>query len=73
MIDNNIKSPRRVRSEKILDDIELHLRSLLKRKKELEKVFSTKLKELEKQTKENQDEFDARMRELDKQNEDDRK
>jgi len=43
-----------VKPEKILGDIEKHLKSIAERKKEIERNFTSKLKELENQVKENE-------------------
>jgi len=55
MSDNNIQSFKKNRAEKILDDIEIHLKKLISEKKEIKKNFLTKLKEIERQNKENQE------------------
>jgi hypothetical protein len=52
MVDS--KSVKRTQAEKILDDIEAHLRSLITEKKKIKQDFAVKLKELDKQRKENQ-------------------
>ncbi|CAG8453639.1 10956_t:CDS:2 [Ambispora leptoticha] len=56
--DNNIQSFKKGRAEKILDDIEAHLRKLISEKKDIKKNFLAKLKEIEKQNKENQEWFE---------------
>jgi hypothetical protein len=55
MSDNSIQSFKKNRAEKILDDIETHLKKLISEKKEIKKNFLTKLKEIERQNKENQE------------------
>jgi hypothetical protein len=52
MVDS--KSVKKTQAEKILDDIEAHLRSLITEKKKIKQDFAVKLKELDKQRKENQ-------------------
>ena len=49
-ITSNVK--KKTRAEKILEDIEAHLKKLISEKRELKKNFLTKLKELENQGKE---------------------
>jgi hypothetical protein len=66
MMENNGKSIRKSRAEKILDDIEVHLRQLIKEKKEIKKGFVTKLKEIEKQNRDNQDWFEDNWREAER-------
>lgn len=57
MVENISKPIKKSRAEKILDDIEVHLRQLIKEKKEIKKNFITKLKEIERQNKDNQEWF----------------
>ena len=66
MVENNSKSIKKSRAEKILDDIEVHLRQLIKEKKEIKKDFVTKLKEIEKQNKDNQEWFEDNWREAER-------
>jgi hypothetical protein len=66
MLESNNKSIRKSRAEKILDDIEVHLRQLIKEKKEIKKGFVTKLKEIEKQNKDNQEWFEDNWREAER-------
>ena len=66
MLENNNKSTKKSRAEKILDDIEVHLRQLIKEKKEIKKGFVTKLKEIEKQNKDNQEWFEDNWREAER-------
>ena len=49
---------KKTRAEKILEDIEVHLKKLISEKRELKKNFLTKLKELENQEKENKEWFE---------------
>jgi hypothetical protein len=51
------KSTKKGRAEKILDDIEVHLRKLISEKKQIKQDFLTKLKQLDKQREENNEWF----------------
>jgi len=55
MSGNNIQSFKKSRAEKILEDIEAHLKKLIGEKRDIKKNFLTKLKEIERQNKENQE------------------
>jgi len=66
MSDNSIQSFKKNRAEKILEDIEAHLRKLISEKKEIKKNFLTKLKEIERQNKENQDWFEDNWKEAER-------
>jgi len=55
-----------VKPEKILGDIEKHLKSIAERKKEIERNFTSKLKELENQVKENEKWFKKEWEKLEK-------
>ena len=55
-ITNSVK--KRTRAEKILEDIEAHLKKLISERRELKKSFLTKLRELESQGKENKEWFE---------------
>lgn len=66
MSDNSIQSFKRNRAEKILDDIEAHLKKLISEKKEIKKNFLTKLKEIERQNKESQEWFEDNWKEAER-------
>lgn len=66
MSGNNIQSFKKNRAEKILDDIETHLKKLIGEKKDIKKNFLTKLKEIERQNKENQDWFEDNWKEAER-------
>ena len=66
MSDNITQSFKKNRAEKILEDIESHLRKLISEKKEIKKNFLTKLKEIEKQNKENQEWFEDNWKEAER-------
>lgn len=66
MLENSKSSNKKSRAEKILDDIEVHLRQLIKEKKEIKKGFATKLKEIEKQNKDNQEWFEDNWKEAER-------
>jgi len=55
-----------VKPEKILGDIEKHLKSIAERKKEIENNFKSKLRELENQVKENEKWFKKEWEKLEK-------
>lgn len=66
MSGNNIQSFKKSRAEKILDDIETHLKKLISEKKDIKKNFLTKLKEIERQNKENQEWFEGNWKEAER-------
>lgn len=67
MTDNNIWSfEKGGRAEKILDEIESYLRSLIKEKKEIKKNFLDKLREIEEQNRKNQDWFEDNWKEAER-------
>jgi len=56
MSGNNIQSSfKKSKAEKILEDIEAHLKKLIGEKRDIKKNFLAKLKEIERQNKENQE------------------
>ena len=50
----SLSKKKTVKPEKILEEIEKHLKNITERKKEIEKNFTSKFKELENQAKENE-------------------
>lgn len=66
MVENTSKPIKENRAEKILRDIEAHLKKLIDEKREIKKNFLTKIKELEKQNKENQEWFENNWKEAER-------
>ena len=46
------KKTSKIEPKKMLEDVKTHLKDLFRKKKEIERIFSTKFKELERQSKE---------------------
>ena len=67
MSSNNIQSSfKKSKAEKILDDIEIHLKKLISDKRDIKKQFLTKIKEIERQNKENQEWFEGNWKEAER-------
>jgi len=61
-----LSKKKNVKPEKILEDIEKHLKNIAEKKKEIEKNFTNKFKELENQAKENEKWFKKEREKLEK-------
>ena len=73
MVDISSKLTKKTRAEKILDDIESHLRKLITEKKELKKNFLVKMKEIEKKDKDNQIEMENLVKQFARESEESKK
>jgi len=62
----SLSKKKTVKPEKILEEIEKHLKNITERKKEIEKNFTSKFKELENQAKENEKWFKKEREKLEK-------
>ena len=61
-----VSKKKNVKPEKILEDIEKHLKNIAEKKKEIEKNFTNKFKELENQANENEKWFKKEREKLEK-------